>query len=130
MKNSDYIPINIWDDFYDDGCVPDGEKSQTYIYVEDGKMSHEDRKKCLDILLEYIHKNLNTDGIKIWMELYESRKKYPSLVGNPEAERMFFDRWEIRLENITHERVHEWLSQLEDSKLSFNDMEMFFYSES
>jgi hypothetical protein len=130
MKDDEHISINIWDDFYDDGCVPDGEKSQTYIYVEDDGMSHDDRRNCLEIIIDYIQKNLNTDGIRIWMELYESRKSYPNLVGNPEAEKMFFDRWEIRLENITHEKVHEWLSELEDSKLTFNGKEILFYSES
>ena len=26
MEEIKYIPINIWDDFYDDGYVPEGEK--------------------------------------------------------------------------------------------------------
>lgn len=38
MKKLEYIPINIWDDFYDDGYVPEGEKLETYIYVEDSDM--------------------------------------------------------------------------------------------
>lgn len=43
--------------------------------------SQEKRKECLETLLDYINKNLNTNGIKLWMELYESRKKYPNLIG-------------------------------------------------
>ena len=37
-QNLRNIPINIWDDFYDDGYVPEGEKLETYIYVE-GRIS-------------------------------------------------------------------------------------------
>ena len=29
------IDINIWDDFYDDGYVPYGETTESFIYVED-----------------------------------------------------------------------------------------------
>ena len=34
MEQLEYIHINIWDDFYDDGYVPKGEKLETYIYIE------------------------------------------------------------------------------------------------
>ena len=71
MEKLEYIPINIWDDFYDDGYVPEGEKVETYIYVEDTDIPQEKRKEYLEVLLDYINKNLNTSGIKLWMELYE-----------------------------------------------------------
>lgn len=29
-------------------------------------------------------------------------------------ERMFFDRWEIKLEGLTHERLCEWMEVLEN----------------
>lgn len=130
MKKLDYIPINIWDDFYDDGYVPEGEKLETYIYVDDSDLPQEKRKEYLEVFLEYINKNLNTDGIKMWMELYESRKKYPNLVGNPDAEKMFFDRWEIRLEGLTHQRLDEWMKILEDVKIVVDDLPFSIYSES
>lgn len=129
MKKLEYIPINIWDDFYDDGYVPEGEKLETYIYVEDSDMSQEKRKECLDTLLDYINKNLNTNGIKLWMELYESRKKYPNLIGT-EHESMFFDRWEIKLEGLTHERLHEWMGVLENVDIKVDGIPFHIYSES
>ena len=129
MKKLKYIPINIWDDFYDDGYVPEGEKLETYIYIEDSDISQEKRKEYLEVLLEYINKNLNTSGIKLWMELYESRKKYPNLIG-AEHERMFFDRWEIKLEGLTHERLHEWMKVLENVDIKVDGIPFYIYSES
>ena len=124
------IPINICDDFYDDGYVPEGKKLETYIYVEDHNISHEKRKEYLEIFLDYINKNLNIDGIKFWMEFYESRKKYPNLIGNPEAERMFFDRWEIRLENLTHERLDDWMKKLKNIEIKADNIPFYIYSSS
>jgi hypothetical protein len=129
MDKLEYIPINIWDDFYDDGYVPEGEKLETYIYVEDSDIPQEKRKEYLEILLEYINKNLNINGIKLWMELYESRKKYPNLIGT-EHERMFFDRWEIKLEGLTHERLYEWMKVLENVDIKVDGIPFHIYSES
>jgi hypothetical protein len=130
MKQLETIPINIWDDFYDDGYVPEGKKLETFIYVEDNKLSHEIRKQCLELLLNYINKNLNTECIKLWMEFYESKKKYPNLIGNPEAEKMFFERWEIKVENLTHKRLDEWIDQLSRTNLSIDGIPIEVYSES
>lgn len=130
IQNLQKIPINIWDDFYDDGYVPEGERLETYIYVEDSKISHEKRKECLEVLLDFINKNLNTEGVKLWMEFYESRKKYPNLVGNPDAEKMFFDRWEIKIEGLTHKRLGDWMVILESSGIKVDDIPFLIYSES
>jgi hypothetical protein len=35
METFERIPINIWDDFYDDGFVPEGKIQETFIYVEE-----------------------------------------------------------------------------------------------
>ncbi len=130
MEKLEYIPINIWDDFYDDGYVPEGEKLETYIYVENTDIPQEKRKEYLEVLLDYINKNLNTDGIKLWMELYESRKKYPNLVGNPDAERFFFDRWEIKVEGLTHKRLDEWMRILENIDINVDGIPFYIYSSS
>ena len=58
IEEEKYFPINIWDDFYDDGYVPEGEKLETYIYVEDSSVSHEKIKQCLELLLDYINQKL------------------------------------------------------------------------
>ena len=129
MDKLEYISINIWDDFYDDGYVSEGEKLETYIYIEDSDMPLEKCKEYLEILLEYINKNLNINGIKLWMELYESKKKYPNLIST-EHERMFFDRWEIKLEGLTHERLDEWMKVLENIDIKVNGIPFHIYSES
>lgn len=129
MNKIERIPINIWDDFYEDGDVPEGEKLETYIYVEDCDMPLEKRKEYLEVLLDYINKNLNTNGIKLWIELFESRKKYPSLIGT-ENEWMLFDRWEIKLEGLTHERLDEWMTILKNVDIKVDNLPFYIYSES
>lgn len=123
------IPINIWDDFYDDGYVPEGKKLETFICV-DTDISHEKSKEYLEFLLDYINKNLNTVDIKLWMEFYESRKKYPNLVGNLDAEKLFFERWEIKLEGLTHKRLDEWMGILKNADIKVDGIPFDIYSES
>ena len=130
MEKLEQIPLYFWDDFFDVGYVPDGEKLETQFYVEDTDIPQEKRKEYLEVLLDYINKHLNIEGIKLWMELYESRKKYPNLVGNPDAERMFFDRWEIKLEGLTHERLDEWMEILENVDIKVDDIPFYIYSSS
>ena len=48
------IPINIWDDFYDDGYVPQGKTQNTYIYVEEPDIPLEKQEAILQILLEHL----------------------------------------------------------------------------
>jgi hypothetical protein len=130
MGELKYIPINIWDDFYEDGYLPEGEKLETFIYIEDSSISQEKEKQYLFVLIEYIIENLNTEGIKLWLELYESRKQYPNLVGNPEAERMFYDRWEIKVEGLTHQRLDEWMMVFKNVEIKVDNIPFFIYSES
>ncbi len=123
------IPINIWDDFYEDGEIPEGKKQETYIYVEDTDLSHEKRKECLDLLLKFMSEKLNLEGVKMWLDFYDSTKKYPNI---KEAEHpgFHFCRWEIKMENITHERLYILLTELEDVSLSIDGMPFNIYSES
>ncbi len=131
MKKLDSIPINIWDDYYEDGYVPKGEIQKTYIYVEDSDLSLDFRKECLEFLLDYIDKHIKLKGVKMWIELYESRKKYPNLVGNPDAEKMFFDRWEIKVENMTHRQREVLVEMLNETvDLTANGIPFNIYSES
>jgi len=38
------IDVNIWDDYYDDDFVPEGETQETYIYIEEYDVFSEDEK--------------------------------------------------------------------------------------
>ena len=123
------IPINIWDDFYDDGYVPEGEIQKTYIYVEDSELDLETRKNALEILLNHLNTKVDLPGVKLWMEFYDSKKKYPKLIGT-EYESFLFQRWEIKVENLTHERLHRLVEELQEANLSLNGAEFIIYSES
>lgn len=125
----DRFPINIWDDFWEDGDVPEGDKQETYIYVEDTDIPHEKRKECLELLLKYMKDNLVFDGVKMWLFYYDSKLKYPQLIGT-ENEWCLFERWEIRVENLTHERLHILLEELKTAKLSLDNIPFDIYSES
>lgn len=129
MENIEHIPINIWDDYWEDGYVPDGEIQETYAYVEDTGIPMDIRKQCIEKLHTYITSNLNTDGVTMWIELYESRKKYPNLIGT-DAEKLFFDRRELRIQNLSHDRRFEWLSKLQDCNLEYDNIPLSIYSES
>ena len=122
-------PINIWDDYYEDDYVPVGEKQETYIYVEDSEIPLEERKKVLEYLLNYINNNLKLEGVKLFLFFYDSKLKYPTLIGT-ENEWCLFERWEIRVKNLTHERRHKLVEELELAKLSLNNIPFHIYSES
>lgn len=138
MKNLEQIHINIWDDFYDDGYIPEGKKQKTYIYIEENEtdITHEKKKECLEVLFKYISENLNVDGVKIWMEYYDSRIKYPDIneTDSPlfmkEHPNFHWCRWEIKIEDLTHERLDEWMEKLEAAELSVDGIPFYIYSES
>ena len=129
FKELKTIPINIWDDFYDDEDIPHGEKQETYIYVEGTDLPHETQKEFLEILLKYITDNLELDGVKMWMFFYVSKDKYPNLVGT-ENEWCLFDRWEIRVQNLTHERLYQLIEEIKEANISVEGIPFDIYSES
>ena len=129
INSLERIPINIWDDFYDDENIPNGEKQETYIYVEGTDLPHEKQKACLETLLKYITNNLELDGVKMWMFFYISKYKYPNLVGT-EMEWCLFDRWEIRVENLTHERLYQLIEEIKEANISVDGIPFDIYSES
>ena len=130
MKKLDSISVNIWDDYYDDGYVPNGEIQSTYIYVEDEDMPLEERKECLEFLLNYINDNIKLRGVKMWIELYDSKKEYPNLIGNAEAEKIFFKRWEIKIEHLTHKQREVLVKLLNEANISMDGIPFNIYSES
>jgi hypothetical protein len=129
------IDINFWDDFYEDGFVPEGEIQKTYAYVEEKNLAEDATKKCLENILGYIKYKIGFcglrqfDDVKFSIEYYDSKLKYPNLVGT-EHEYMLFTRWELRMVNITHKLLEEIMEMLEDSKLTLDGIPLNFYSES
>jgi hypothetical protein len=131
------IPVNIWDDYYEEGYIPDGKIQETYIYVEDDKIPLLTRKKYLEYLLDWINKNITyLDGVKMWVELYDSKIKYPEMtaekcdaVGMP-YDRFHFSRWEIKVQHMTHEMRYKLVDDLEKAKLAIDGLYFNIYSES
>ncbi len=123
------IPINIWDDFYDDENIPEGEIQSTYIYVEDSDLSHQERYDALQVLLRHLAYNVDLDGVRMWMHFHDSKLEYPQLVGT-EHEWCLYQRWEIKVENLTHERLHKLEEELQNANLESNGVPLVIYSES
>lgn len=123
------IPINIWDDFWEDGYVPDGEIQETYAYVEDSEIPQEDRKLYLEFFMSHLKTKEFLSNVDMQLTFYQSKNEFPSLVGT-EYERMLFERWEIRFKHLTHENIYRILEELENKKLVLNNHPIRVYSES
>ena len=123
MKPLEYIPINIWDDYFDDGS---SKSQETYIYVEEKDIKPADTKKILQKLLGYINKNIELPWrVKMHIELYDSAKKHPLL-----QKEYQFKRWEIKVKNLTHVRREKLVEELQHSNLKHNKIPFYIYSES
>lgn len=130
------ININIWDDYYEDGYVPEGEKQKTHIYVEHGKedgIGLDMERQVLDAFLNKIldiHKNTQIlTGVSFELKLHNSKEEYPNLVGT-EHESFLYVRWEIKVEDMTHRQRENLLNEIRQEKMYFTYRELNVYSES
>lgn len=121
------IDVNIWDDYWEDGFVPDGENQETYIYIEEYEIFSEDEKILfLSTLKDEIEK-LDL-GLVLRMDEYDTRKKYPDI--DFEANGMsHWSRPELRLE-ITHKLREELVELLNEKNLMVGNKKFNIYSES
>lgn len=133
---SNSIDINIWDDYYEEGYIPDGQIQETFIYVESNHTIPEEAL-ILNILLEYIQKNITyLNGVKMWLELYDSRKKYPEMTrqrceeSGIDYDRFHYQRYQIIVQHMTHVMRERLVEDLQKSNLSFNEIKFHIYSES
>jgi len=131
MEEMKRIPINIWDDFWEDDHIPEGKIQETFAYVEDDSISHDERKQYLDAIHDYMNNylNLRRDGVEMEMFFYESAKKYPQWVGT-DMENMLFDRWELRIKNLTHKRLYYLVEELNEADFEIGGVPFDIYSES
>lgn len=129
MEKIERIPINIWDDYYEDGYVPEGKIQETYIYVEDSNISLLDQRESLSKLFLYMNDNLDLKGVEMTMRFFDSKMRYPNLKGE-EYESMHYQRWKIEIENLTHKRREKLMDELNAANLSYKDIPFDIYSES
>jgi len=102
------IPINIWDDFED----------KTFAYVEDYLLSHDSQHESLCILRDVISTLSGDLPIKYSMH-------YIKLIGVGG-----FERWELHIENITHEILYQLVGNLQQCNLNLHGIPFKIYSES
>jgi len=110
------LDINIWDDYADDGSE---EIQETYIYIEDD-CTLENQKEILNGLMTLLNDNKLLPGyVDVWLEFFDAREKYPSLIGT-QYEIGLFKQWRIRLKHITHEVREQLVEKLNQSAIVVN----------
>lgn len=103
----DNIPFNIWDDYYDDGFVPQGEIQETHGYIEEYDiLTKEQKAAIIKVIYDYI---INFDMKEVEVSSIDNA---------------------IYFKHLTHENRHRLLATLVGSKLKFNGIPIMFYSES
>lgn len=101
------IGVNIWDDYYEDGFIPEGEIQETHMRIEEMEMSDETKNFCMRIIFDYMVHNLNLDGVKI-IDCGD----------------------EIWFEGLTHERREKLVDELNEAGLTVEGFPFSVYSES
>lgn len=115
------IDVNIWDDFYDDGHVPENDIQETYAYIEAVHvgdlyvtLEKEDQKEIFLLIAKEIQKfSLNGFTMSLVLENRGGDK-----------------RWILKFKNLTHKNLDIIAPKLVSLKLKFKDIPLNIYSES
>ena len=110
------IPINIWDDYHDDGLIPKGEIQETHVYVESSILSIGLRN---DVLREFIH---------VIKKLSPSKKTLFSFAES--IGRFRTGEFKIRIKHLTHADRIKLLRRLKKAKPKYMGVPLDIYSES
>jgi len=129
MKDKNKIPVNIWDDYWEDGYVPEGEFQETFAYVEDYDISLEEKGKILLYLMNFIDEKIELQGTEMNIFIEDDRKKYSKLIGT-EDEFMLKKRYKLQFKKITHKQREILVTFLQKQNLMFENKEIVIYSES
>ena len=105
----DSIPLNIWDDFYEDGYVPEGKKQETHAYIESSKISEDDK----ELLMEAFHG---------YLILHFTSELAGVTVG--------YGGDEIYFTNLTHKKLDAIMDRFDEVELTFGGIPYSIYSES
>lgn len=128
-KKENSISINIWDDYWDDGYIPEGEIQKTYAYVEGNAVNDEFCHTCLFKLMTYLSglKELVEDDVSMELVFHDSAQTYPNLVGS-EHEWCLYKRWELRFRHLTHARREFLIERLESANFEHGGRPFDIYS--
>jgi hypothetical protein len=123
------INVNIWDDYHDDGYVPEGEIQETYAYIE-SDVEDEDCKNVLELVKKSIEQLAKPEwSLNLYLNYYDSAKIHPNLVGT-EHECFLYKRWQLEMKNITHEAREYLVEFLQKQNLKYQGTLLSIYSES
>ena len=129
MKNTNIINVNIWDDYYEDGYVPEGEVQTTHMYVEESldNVSLDNTHKYLFQIMTYINKHsLVPSNVEMKLILHDPHKLYPNLA---EKTGMKFDKqWRLIFTHLTHKNREDLVEKL--TGVSILGLDYSIYSES
>ncbi len=107
----DSISVKFWVDFNDDGYVPEGEVTDTFAIIGNGRIPDTECHKQLSKLLEYIQtNNLLPKTARLRMFLSDSAALHPNLI--EKYEYMMTKNWQIQIINIKHEQLDELMDKL------------------
>jgi len=101
------IPFNIWDDFWDDGCVPEGDVQETYGYIEEYDVLTDEKKQAIVDHIYHCLQRFDLSGVEI----------------EKGDDRIYF-------KHLTHERLERLLRELRLAELAFEGLPIDVYSES
>ena len=104
-QKADEIVINIWDDFYDDGFIPEGKIQDTHIYVEEYELDDNGINVIIDMLLDYINDNISLEGVEFSIR---DRSRHSNETVN-----------EIYVKHMTHKQLHQLMKDLKICTLSW-----------
>ena len=123
------ISVNIWDDYHDDGYVPEGKIQETYADIE-SDLAEQDCKNVLELIMQNIEQLAKPEwSLKLYMNYYDSAKVYPNLVGT-EHEDCLYKRWQLEMKNISHEAREYLVEALQEQNLKYQETPLNIYSES
>lgn len=128
--STEAIHVNIWDDYHDDGFVPEGKIQETYAYVEGGDLTADDSHAVLLQLQKTVEFLKATGSVLVCcVEWYDSALVYPNLVGT-EHERHLFKRWQLQMKHLPHSELEDIVERLGRLQLVYNGRPVVVYSES
>lgn len=127
---ADSIQINIWDDYPEDGSVPAGTIQETYAYVEEDDLADDDQLGALLQLQKAIEFLKDKESPLVCsVEWFDTAAIYPDLVGT-EHEHWMFKRWQLKLQNLTHNEREHIVAVLGRLQLGYKGRPLTVYSES
>lgn len=114
------IPINIWDDYCEDGYVPKGERQETYAYVESNLLGYD----LIDDVLYFLMDEIKKLAIpKLKLKVLHDSVQMGSFMIMDNQPRLF-------MTNLTHTQREEMVKILGKMKLQYEGAKLDIYSES